>query len=146
MTGSPASYFEDVAVGDRVESPGITVTAAHADLYRALSGEEPPGTAGVPDLLPLCLASGLGWRVDRPPLAVTVFLGFEWEFLQPVQVGDTVRVVARTAGRRAMRDGGLVVEEHELLDQRGGVVQRGRFTVLVARRPAPGAGDKESAP
>jgi hypothetical protein len=34
-----------------------------------------------------------------------------------------------------MREGGLVIEEHEIVDQRGVVVQRGRFTFLVEHRP-----------
>jgi hypothetical protein len=33
-----------------------------------------------------------------------------------------------------MRDGGFVVDERSLIDQRGEVVQQGKFTFLVAKR------------
>jgi hypothetical protein len=35
-----------------------------------------------------------------------------------------------------MREGGVVVEDHEIIDQRGAVVQRGRLTFLLEKRPA----------
>ena len=35
-----------------------------------------------------------------------------------------------------MREGGVVIQTHEILDQRGEVVQGGRFTFLVAKRGA----------
>lgn len=136
MTAAAAqTYFEDVQIGDTTVSPGLTVTGAHASLYAGLAGESLEDPAHVPDLLPLCLSIGLGWRVDRPPLAVLAFLGFEWEILRPLRVGDTIQGSSRAAMRRAMREGGIIVEDHEVTDQHGEVVQRGRFTFLVARRP-----------
>ncbi len=138
MTATAArAYFEDVALGDSVESPGLTVTEAHVGLYHGLTAELPDDPGRVPDLLPLCLSTGLGWRVPRPPLAVLAFLGVEWEVVKPLRVGDTIHGVSRAVSRRAMREGGVIIEEHEVIDQRGQVVQRGRFTFLVARRPAP---------
>ncbi len=131
------AYFEDVTLGDSVESPGLTVTEAHVNLYHGLTAEPPDDPGRVPDLLPLCLSTGLGWRVPRPPLAVLAFLGVEWEVVKPLRVGDTIHGVSRAVSRRAMREGGIIIEEHEVIDQRGQVVQRGRFTFLVARRPAP---------
>ena len=53
-----------------------------------------------------------------------------------LRVGDTIRSIARTAVKRAMRDGGVVIEEHAIVDQRGDTLQHGRFTFLVAKRPA----------
>jgi hypothetical protein len=38
--------------------------------------------------------------------------------------------------KRAMRDGGVVIEEHSIVDQRRDILQHGRFTFLVAKRPA----------
>jgi hypothetical protein len=145
-------YFDDVLVDEVLETPGITVTEMHGSLYLGLS-REPEGTPGVvPDLLPLCLTTGLGWRVARPPLAVTAFLGLEWEILEPLHVGDTVHSRSRTVAKRSRREGGVVIEEREVIDQRGTVIQRGRFTYLVARRPdgagparpvSPGGGDRD---
>jgi acyl dehydratase len=129
------TYFEDVAVGETVVTPGLTVTEAHVSLFRGLTGEPGEDPRGVPELLPLALCTGLGWRVPRPPLAVRAFLSLEWEILAPLRVGDTLRSTSRTVARRSLREGGVIVEDHQVVDQRGTVVQRGRFTFLVDRRP-----------
>jgi acyl dehydratase len=132
------TYFEDLVKDESVESPALTVTEAHVSLYRGLVSEAADDPHAVPELLPLCLSTGLGWRVPRPPLAVLAFMGLEWQVLEPLRVGDTIRGRSRPVLRRSMREGGVVVEEHEIVDQRGRVVQRGRFTFLVAKRPSPG--------
>jgi acyl dehydratase len=127
-------YFEDIEVGSVVETPALTVTEAHVALYSGVT-QDAAAPGAVPDLLPLCLAIGLGWRVDQPPLAVLAFMGFEWRMLAPLRVGDTIHSRSRTAVKRAMREGGVVVEDREVINQRGEVVHQGRFTFLVARRP-----------
>ena len=128
-------YFEDVVLGDELVSPGMTITEAHVGLYRGVTGDGGDDPQEVPELLPLALSTGLGWRVPRPPLAVKAFLSFEWEILAPLRVGDTIRTTSRAATLRRMREGGLVVKEQEIVDQHGRVVQRGRFTFLVEHRP-----------
>ncbi|OGK86131.1 MAG: hypothetical protein A2050_12390 [Candidatus Rokubacteria bacterium GWA2_73_35] len=136
MTPGPArSYFEDVELHDAVETPAITLTAAHVGIYHGLTRELDADPAAVPDLLPLCVAVGLGWRTPRAPLAVLALLGLDWQPLRPLRAGDTVRSRSRIVARRPLRDGGVIVEEREVLDQRGEVVQRGRFTYLVGKRP-----------
>jgi acyl dehydratase len=130
------TYFDDLAVDDVVVSPGLTLTEAHVSLYHGLTGDGDDAAPTVPALLPLVLSIGLGWRVPRPPLAVSAFLGFEWEIVGPLRVGDTIHSTSRAALLRPMREGGIIIEDHEVVDQRGVVVQRGRFTFLVARRPA----------
>jgi acyl dehydratase len=134
VPGPPRFYFEDIQVGSVVETPAMTVTEAHVTLYSGLTqdGAE-PGT--VPELLPLCLTTGLGWRVNQPPLAVLAFMGFEWKMNAPLRVGDTIHSRSRTAVKRSMREGGVIVEEREVINQRGEVVHEGRFTFLVAKRP-----------
>jgi acyl dehydratase len=144
MTG-PVAYFEDVVVGESVTTPAMTVTQMHAALFAGLAGEpvDEPGMAS--DLLPLCLSIGLGWRTGRPALAVLAFMGFEWQFVHRVRVGDTIHATSRATSRRMLRDGGVVVEDHQIIDHRGQVVQKGRFTFLVARRPVEGAGKETKA-
>jgi acyl dehydratase len=130
-------YFEDVVVGAPLETPGLTVTQAHVSLFDGLIGAPVAGEPGrVPDLLPLCLSSGLGWRVPQPPLAVLAFMGFEWKFHLPLRIGDTIRSRSRTAAKRSMKEGGVIFEEREILNQRGEMVQSGRLTLLVAKRGA----------
>jgi len=129
-------YFEDVVLHGVLETPGITLTQAHVMLYAGLGGEPPGDPESIPDLLPLFLSTGLGWRVPQPPLAVLAFLGLEWNVIRPARVGDTIHSRSRTVVKRAMREGGVVIEEREMIDQRGETLQRGRFTFLVARREA----------
>jgi acyl dehydratase len=132
-------YFEDVEVGAEAISPGITLTAAHAALFATVA-DRPADPERIHDLLPVALSSGLGWRVPGPPMVVLAFMGFDWKFLRPVRVGDTIRVAIRIAAKRQMRDGGVLIEERQLLNQRGEVVQSGRNTLLIARRPGEAGG------
>ncbi len=144
---SARSYFEDVTVDAASETPAITVTEAHVNLYAGLSGDEPHPPGQVPALLPLCLTTGLAWRVPQPALFVLAFMGIEWSVVRPLRVGDTMRSRSRIVTKRGLREGGVVVEERELVDQRDEVVQRGRFTYLVGRRPAGAPSSaKETAP
>lgn len=137
MSAHPQFFFEDVVLDAVLETPAITLTDAHAALFRGIAQEPVEGDPGlIPDLLPLCLSTGLGWRVPQPPLAVLAFMTIEWEMLRPVRVGDTIHSRSRTVTKRSMRDSGVIIDEREMVDQRGDVVQRGRFTFLVARRPA----------
>jgi acyl dehydratase len=136
--GQRQVYFEDVEVGAALLTPGMTLTEAHVALFSGLM-QDPgsPDPGAVPALLPLCLSSGLGWRVPQPPLVVLAFLGFEWRFLRPARVGDTIHSRSRTVTKRPMREGGIIVEERDILNQRGEIVQSGKLTLLVARRPQP---------
>jgi acyl dehydratase len=131
-------YFEDVEAGVPLETPGITLTRTHVTLFAGVTGDAAlRDPDAVPDLLPLCLSSGLGWRVPQRPLAVLAFMGFEWRFLSPLFVGDTIHSVSRTLTKRRMRDGGVIIEERRVVNQRGETVQAGKLSLLVARRPAP---------
>ena len=134
MSPSHGMYFEDVQIGDEDLTPAMTLTEAHTALYRGLTGDAPDDPTAIPDLLPLCLSTGLGWRMARPPLVVLAFMGFEWTIHRPLRIGDTVHGRARAVVKRSMREAGVIIEDHEIVDQRGDVVQGGRFTFLVAKR------------
>jgi acyl dehydratase len=129
------SYFEDVEVGYEQRTPAITVTEMHVTLYRGLTSDGAVDPAMVPEILPVCLSTGLGWRMPRPPLVVLAFMGLDWQILRPLAIGDTIYSRSKTAVKRTLREAGVIVDEHEIVDQRGEVVQRGRFTFLVAKRP-----------
>jgi 3-hydroxybutyryl-CoA dehydratase len=128
-------YFEDVQTNVPLETPGLTLTETHVALFASLTSGRAAEPGLVPDLIPLCVSSGLGWRVPQPPLVVLAFMGLEWRFLKPARVGDTIRSVSTTVAKRSMKDGGVVVEERSILNQRSEVVQSGRLTLLVAKRP-----------
>jgi hypothetical protein len=134
---SPARFFfEDVVLNGVLETPALTLTETHVALYVGLTQDVPLEPGLVPELLPICLTTGLGWRVPQPPLAVLAFMGFEWQALQPIRVGDTIRSRSKTTVKRSMREGGVIVEERQVINQRDEVVHRGKFTFLVAKRPA----------
>jgi len=128
------TYFEDLEVDARHESPAMTLTEAHVALYAGLTDDAAPEAGLGPDLLALCLSTGLGWRIERPPLVVLAFMSIDWKIERPLRVGDTIHARSRTALKRSMRDSGVVIEEQEIVDQRGEVLQHGRFTFLVAKR------------
>ena len=136
MAATTHTYFEDTKLNDLVTSPAMTLTEAHLSLYSGLTGDVAVESGAVAELLPLCLSIGLGWRVPHPPLAVLAFMAMDYQFVRPLRIGDTVFGTSRVVSRRTMREGGIVIEDHEIIDQRGEVAQRGRFTFLVARRPA----------
>jgi hypothetical protein len=136
------TYFEDVKIGDVEVGPAMTLTETHAALYRGLTGESPEA-AVIPELLPLCVATGLGWRMPRAPLAVLAFMSFDWKIHRELRVGDTIHGRARVALKRSMREGGVIIEDHELIDQHGTVAQGGRFVFLVAKRT--GGSDRPAA-
>ena len=140
-----ATYFEDVEVGDVEVTPAMTLTEAHGALYRGLTSESPDGSGLIPDLLPLCLSTGLGWRTPRAPLAVLAFMSIDWKIHRKLRVGETIHGRARWAGKRSMREGGVIIQDHDVVDQNGEVAQGGRFIFLVAKRAAepvrPGSSD-----
>jgi acyl dehydratase len=143
VTAADLCYFEDLVVGETYQTPAITVTQAHVTQFGGLTGDWPDQGRGdgatAPGLLPLCISSGLGFRVPGPPLAVLAFMGFEWRFLEPVRIGDTILSRSITLTKRAMREGGVVVESRDIYNQRGAVTQSGRLTLLVAKRPTESA-------
>ena len=130
------AYFEDVRIGESVETPALTVTEAHIALYRGLTDERSSSTSSVPDLLPLCLSTGLGWRLNRAPLAVLAFMSIDWRIERALRAGDTIRSRARAVAKRSLRESGVLIEEHAIVNQHGEAVQHGRFTFLVAKRPS----------
>jgi acyl dehydratase len=129
-----ATYFDDVVVDQLKDTPAITVTQAHVEMYEGLTREMSAGASEIPVVLPLCMAIGLGWRVKDPPMAVQAFVALDWKIMKPLRVGDTMHTTSRIVSKRPLRDSGLIVDERTILDQHGEVVQQGRFTFLVAKR------------
>ena len=131
---SAFTYFEDVVVDAVQMTPAITVTEAHVAMYEGLTRDLPLESGDVPDVLPLCIAIGLGWRVKDPPMVVQAFVGLDWKVMKELRVGDTMSSRSRIVSKRPLRDSGLVIDERTILDQHGEVVQQGKFTFLVAKR------------
>ena len=137
-------YFEDLEVGDGFETPGRTITEADVVSFAAISGDQAgldftAGEAGlppvVPELLIMIMSSGLGFRAPAETPQVLAFMVFDLYIHLPVRVGDTLRCRIRVAGKRPMKDGGVIVEQRQMVNQRGDVVQEAEYKLLVARRP-----------
>jgi acyl dehydratase len=137
-------YFEDLEVGDGFETPGRTITEADVVGYAAMSGDQEAvdfttAQAGfppvVPELLIMVMSSGLGFRAPAETPQVLAFMVFDLHIHLPVRIGDTIRCRVRVSGKRPMKDGGVVVEHRQMLNQRGDVVQESEYKLLVARRP-----------
>jgi acyl dehydratase len=145
-----ARYYEDVTLGDECVTPAVTVTDAHILGYAGVSGDHSPlhvdeeyarttryGTRVAHGLLGLAITDGLKTQADyrfQPGIS----LGWSWDFVGPLRIGDTVHVRFRVASRRTTTKPGwgIVVLAAELVDQRGEVLQRGEHKLMIPRRPA----------
>jgi len=143
-------YFEEFAVGDTMVSPGRTVTETDLLLFSGLSGdfnelhtnvEYAKGTvfgrrvAHGP--LGIVMAVGLAGRYGYMEGTAQAFLSLEWRFKNPIFIGDTIHVSATVQRTRAVKrlQGGLIVLDLALLNQRDEVVQQGTWTLLMKSRP-----------
>lgn len=149
-TGHVLYYFDEVVVGDEVLTSGRTITEADVARYHHLSGEDNPmatddefakkselGGRVASDLMVFLITSGLSWHIPRPPLAIMAFMGFEWQFFKPIRIGDTLHLRLKSMAKRKIKESGIVIQEHLVVNQRDELVQRGKVTFLVASRPAP---------
>jgi len=142
-------YYEDAKVGDEGVTPSLTVTEAHLLGYADISGDHTPlhvdeeyarkshfGTRVAHGLFGLCIADGLKTQAEYRFLPGKS-LGWTWDFLLPIKIGDTLHVKCRIGGMRTTKkpEWGIVVIPAQLLNRRGEVVQRGEHRLMVPRRP-----------
>lgn len=143
-------YFEEFEVGQEVTSPGRTITETDIVLFAGLSGDYNPlhtdaefargslfGQRVAHGLLGLAIASGLASRLQLIEGTAQAFTGLDWKFKGPIYIGDTVSVRARVTQKKALSalGGGMVVLDVELINQKGEVVQKGDWSVLIKGRP-----------
>ena len=143
-------YFEEFESGERISSAGRTVTEADLVAYAGLSGDynqihtdaeysknTPVGQRVAHGLLGLSIASGLAVQTGILEGTIITFREVnEWRFLNPIFIGDTVRVEMEVMEKKSLRriGGGLVEIKLEVINQQSEVVQRGTWTVLVASK------------
>ncbi|WP_322802612.1 MaoC/PaaZ C-terminal domain-containing protein [Thermoflexus sp.] len=146
-------YFEDLEIGWKVRTPGRTVTEADIVMFAGLSGDYTPlhtdaeyargtifGERIAHGLLGLAIASGLATRLGFLEETVEAFTSLEWRFRAPIRIGDTIHVEIEVAQKRPAPNGraGFVIFHVEVRNQRGEVVQKGQWTLLVRARGAEG--------
>jgi 3-hydroxybutyryl-CoA dehydratase len=147
-------FFDDVQVGQEWESLGRTVTESDIVNFAGLSGDFNPIHMDhefakktvfrkpiAHGLLIQAMGSGLGMAF--PSMRTLAFLAIkEWRFLEPVYIGDTIRVKAkllekeeRSRGRR-----GVITWQRQIVKQNNKTAQEGIIVTLVEGR----GGRKES--
>jgi acyl dehydratase len=150
--GRRGLYFEEFQVGQKVVTPGRTVTEGDIVSFAGLSGDfnlihtdaaysasTPFGQRVAHGLLGLAIASGLAVRTGVMEGTVLAFREInEWKFSRPIFIGDTVHAEIDVAETKALPrlGGGSVVFDVDLKNQSGETVMRGRWSVLVQSRPA----------
>lgn len=137
--------YEELSTGDLWVSQARTITETDVVNFAGMTGDFDPlhvdheHAANTPfgrpiahGLLGLSLVAGLGSH--SPAVDTVAFIGLrQWEFHNPLFIGDTVRVRTEVlklqpSGRRR----GRVTWKRELINQNDVVVQSGTFETLVA--------------
>ena len=146
-------YFEEFTVGDKMTSQGRTITEADIVAFAGLSGDYNPihtdaefaktgmfGERIAHGLLILSIASGLAWQLGFMAGTADAFLSLDCKFAGATKIGDTLKVSAEVTQKRDMpgSTGGMVVFNVEVTNQRGEVVQKGKWSVLVRGMKAAG--------
>lgn len=146
---TPEKYWDDAQEGDVCISPSYEVTEDRINAYAVLTGDYTPvhidedyakttpfGTRVAHGLFGLSIADGLKTQSEYRFLP-GMSLGWTWDFLLPIKVGDVLHVKFRVGAMRASKSRpswGIVVLPSELINQRGEVVQRGEHRLMVPRR------------
>ena len=144
-------YFEEFETGQKVVSPGRTITESDIVWFAGLSGDytqihtdsqfaqnTPFGRRVAHGLLVMSIASGLAARTGVLEGTVLLFREItNWKFVKPVFIGDTVHVEMEVVEMKEMRriGGGAVVIELRIANQEGEVVMKGNWNVLMALKP-----------
>ena len=148
-------YFEDLELDERFVSQGRTITEADNVMWSMVTADWTPlhvdeefarttpfGTRIPPGLMSQAITHGLLSRLDGPQrIASIAFLTLTVRYQGAVRIGDTLLAELRIKGKRLTSKGDKGIVEYECLtlNQRGEIVQRGEWELLVACRPRPGA-------
>jgi len=144
-------YFEEFQVGQRVITPGRTVSEADIMSFAGLSGDfntihtdaeysatTPFGKRVAHGLLGLAITSGLAARTGVMEGTVLAFREIsEWKFSRPIYIGDTVHAEIEVAETKSLPrlGGGSIVFAVDLKNQAGETVMKGKWSVLVQSKP-----------
>jgi 3-hydroxybutyryl-CoA dehydratase len=154
MTTMPAArgmYFEEFEVGQKMFSPGRTITETDVVGFAGLSGDynlihtdaeysknSPFGARVAHGLLGLSIASGLALRTGVLEGTVMAFREINsWKFVKPIFIGDTIRVEMEIVETKAMKrlGGGKVELLFNVLNQSDETTMKGVWSVLVMGKP-----------
>lgn len=139
MSGNEG-FLKNFRVGEKVVSPGRTITEADIVMFAGISGDwtelhtnaeymknSPFGQRIAHGMLTLSVASGLALRATQTPkLEVLAFLGMDnVRFTAPVFIGDTIRVESEVVEARPSKSrpgAGILKFRNVVKNQRDEVV------------------------
>lgn len=144
-------YYENFEIGMKIATVSRTVTESDVVTFAGLSGDFNQihtdaefsrntlfGQRVAHGLLVVSIASGLAMRTGVLEGTAMAFREInEWKFSRPVYIGDTVNVEMNVVDKKDMArlGGGTVIIALEVKNQKGEVVMKGTWTVLVASKP-----------
>ena len=143
-------YFEEFEVGQRITSPGRTITEADVVAFAGISGDfnsihtdaeyAKDGAFGqrvAHGLLVFSIVSGLAVRTGIMEGTVIAFREIKnWKFSQPVFIGDTIHIIMEVKEKKAMPrlGGGSILLSLDVRNQDDQTVMKGTWTVLVQNK------------
>lgn len=144
-------YFEEFEVGQKITTTPRTVTETDVVSFAGLSGDfnqihtdaEYSKTTPFGQRIAhgLCVTSIISGLITRTGVMEGTVLAFreilEWKFSKPVYFGDTVHGVLEVLETKALArlGGGAVTIKIDAKNQKGEVVQTGKWSVLMLSRP-----------
>ena len=144
-------YFEEFEVGQKMISPGRTITESDVVGFAGLSGDfnqihtdaqysesSPFGARVAHGLLGLSIASGLALRTGVLEGTVMAFREINgWKFIKPIYLGDTIHIEMEITATKALPrvGGGSVILVMDVQNQDGNTVMKGSWTTLVMSKP-----------
>lgn len=144
-------YFHEFQIGQKITSPGRTITEADIVNFAGLSGDymqihtddefakNTPFTKRIAHgLLVMSIASGLAARTGVLEGTVLAFREINsWKFIKPVFIGDTVSVEMEVLSTKEMKriGAGAVVIILRVLNQNNEVTMKGEWNTLIALEP-----------
>jgi acyl dehydratase len=143
-------YFEEFEIGQRIVSPGRTVTEADVVNFAGISGDfgsihtdaeyaksTPFGQRVVYGLLGMSIASGLAVRSGVLEGTVIAFREIDnWKFSQPLFIGDTIHVEIEVEETKLIPrlGGGMLTLGLKVINQDDQTVMKGQWIVIVESR------------
>lgn len=144
-------YFEEFSVGQKIKTPGRTITETDVVNFAGLSGDfmqihtdadfsksTPYGKRIAHGLLIMAVASGLAARTGVLEGTVLAFREINnWKFMKPVFLGDTIHVEMEITEKKEMRriGAGAVIIVMRVINQEDDIVMKGVWNTLVALKP-----------
>lgn len=151
MSDTKGLYFEDYELGRTIVTDARTITEADVVNFAGLSGDFNPmhtdavyaaktpfGQRVAHGALVFSIATGLAYRMRFLEGTVLAFRSVdEWKFSAPVLIGDTVYCDVEVVELKeaSKLGGGIVTFSVKVYNQDKKVVQKGKWSVIVASRP-----------